>query len=395
MPPLVEQEQDDGRVERTLTVGLLPATGAAARHEIVGVNLIRRQVERYPDGAPAGARAAEDVCGAPAAGQPTQSSAAGQARITVRRGSTVLWQLVAARPSASSGARGSGIELRGVYYRGKRLLYQAHVPILNVRYRDDLCGPYRDWQNEEGMFQARGRVAAPGFMSCSQPATTILDTGSDQGNFRGVAVYVAGQEVVLVSELEAGWYRYVSEWRLHADGTLRPRFGFDAVNTSTCVCNPHVHHAYWRFDFSVQTAGNKLVFEHNDPPLQPGNVWQPQRFEVRRLRDPARKRRWRVQHAGSGRGYTIIPGANDGTAKGDAYAKGDVWLLRYRRGQIDDEPLTGGTEIQIDKYLTRESILKQDVVVWYGAHFTHDAGHEGAAAGHGHIVGPDLKPHDW
>jgi hypothetical protein len=35
------------------------------------------------------------------------------------------------------------------------------------------------------------------------------------------------------------------------------------------------------------------------------------------------------------------------------------------------------------------------VVVWYGAHFTHDASQEGAGAGHDHIVGPDLVPHDW
>jgi hypothetical protein len=48
MPPLVNEELPDGRVERTLTVGLLPAEGAAdAKHEIVGVNMIRRQVERY------------------------------------------------------------------------------------------------------------------------------------------------------------------------------------------------------------------------------------------------------------------------------------------------------------------------------------------------------------
>jgi hypothetical protein len=397
MPPLVDEELPNGRVERTLTVGLLPADGAAdARHEIVGVNMIRRQVERYPDGAPAGARATEELCGAPSANQSTTGrNVPGQAKITVLRGSTKLWSLVAVRPSASSGADGSGLELRSVYYRGKPVMHQAHVPVLNVRYHDDLCGPFRDSVWQEDMFRAQGRDPVRGFRLCSEPAKTILDTGSDFGNFRGVAVYIAGQEVVLVSEMQAGWYRYASEWRLHADGTLRPRFGFDAVAHS-CTCNPHVHHAYWRFDFTVQTSSNNLIFEHNDPPLHPGtNVWQPQPFEIRRLRDPAHQRRWRVQHADSGRGYTIIPGANDGTAKGDPYAKGDVWLLRYRPGQIDDEPLAGGTEIQIDKYLNRESIHRQDVVVWYGAHFTHDASHEGAAAGHDHIVGPDLVPHDW
>jgi hypothetical protein len=397
MPPLVNEELPDGRVERTLTVGLLPAEGAAdAKHEIVGVNMIRRQVERYQDGAPAGARATEELCGAPSANRSTTGrNVAGQAKITVLQGSTKLWSLVAVRPSASSGADGSGLELRSVYYRGKPVMHQAHVPILNVRYARPPCGPFRDLVWVEDMFRARGRDPARGFRLCSEPARTILDTGSDDGNFRGVAVYVAGQEVVLVSELQAGWYRYVSEWRLHADGTIRPRFGFDATANS-CVCITHVHHAYWRFDFTVQTSGNNLIFEHNDPPLQPGtNVWQPQPFEIKRLRDPAHQRRWRVQNANSGRGYTIIPGANDGTAKGDAYAKGDVWLLRHRPRQIDDHPEPDRTEIQIDKYLNRESIHRQDVVVWYGAHFTHDASHEDDAAGHGHIVGPDLVPRNW
>jgi hypothetical protein len=100
MPPLVNEELPDGRVERTLTVGLLPAEGAAdAKHEIVGVNMIRRQVERYQDGAPAGARAVEELCGPPSANQSTTSQGvAGQAKITVLQGSTKLWSLVACGP---------------------------------------------------------------------------------------------------------------------------------------------------------------------------------------------------------------------------------------------------------------------------------------------------------
>ncbi len=74
-----------------------------------------------------------------------------------------------------------------------------------------MLGPYRDWQNEEVMIQAVGSDVAPGFRLHPSPAQTILDTGSDTGNFLGVAIYVDGLEVVLVSEIEAEWYRYVSE----------------------------------------------------------------------------------------------------------------------------------------------------------------------------------------
>ncbi|MDP8978731.1 MAG: hypothetical protein M3N17_09210 [Actinomycetota bacterium] len=98
MPPLITDERDDGRVARTVT--------AAVR--------------------------------GPADGRPCSP---GQARLVVRRGGEELWRMVAVRPADSSGVAGSGIELRWVSYRGKRVLRRAHVPILNVRYDRDACGP--------------------------------------------------------------------------------------------------------------------------------------------------------------------------------------------------------------------------------------------------------------
>ena len=269
------------------------------------------------------------------------------------------------------------------------MLYQAHIPILNVIY-DGPCGPYRDWQFEEGMIDTTGTQVAPGFILCPSPVETILDTGSDVGTFLGVAVYVQGQEVVLVNEMQAGWYRYVSEWRLRADGTIRPRFGFDATSSS-CVCIQHHHHVYWRLDFDIQTPGRNVITEFNDPPIVAGGIWHTNSYEIMRLRDPSHNRRWRVTHSPSGRGYEIVPGANDGSAAGDPYAKGDPWFLRYKPTEIDDAPIVG-TEIQIDKYRNpAEPIVNQDVVVWYAGHFTH------APLGPhvSHIVGPELRPVNW
>jgi hypothetical protein len=392
MPPLAGEELPDGTVERTLTVGLRPAQGGEG-HEIVGVRLGRRDVVRYDDKAPPRSRAAPRACGVPDAGQTTMTAAAGAARITVTRDGETLWSLIAVRPAASSGSQGSGVELRGVAYRGRRVLRRAHVPILNVRYDGDACGPYRDWQNEEGRFTAQGSGPAPGFRLCPTPATTVLDTGDDHGNFRGVAVYVDDEEVVLVSELEAGWYRYVSRWRLHADGTIRARFGFGAVENS-CVCERHHHHAYWRLDFDIGGAGRDVVLEHNDPPL-PGHdsSWHTLKHEIRRKRSPARKRRWRVRNQGTNEGYILVPGANDGEA--DSYGVGDFWALRYRSGQIDDSAVATGTRAQIDSFVNHESIVGTNVVVWYAAHFSHDVAHEHDHHSDSHIVGPTLRPDRW
>ena len=402
MPPIVEVESPHGRLERTIAVGLLPVKSGIP-HEIVGVNLIRQTVVRFDERAPRASAAHNPICGPPYIQQSTANKGdAGQVWVTVSQGGVVLWKFLAVRPAASSGTRASGLELRYVDYRGKRVLYRAHVPILNVRYDHDACGPYRDWQYQEGMIQAAGVDVAPGFRLCAAPATTILDTGSDAGSFLGVAIYVQGQEVVLVSELEAGWYRYISEWRLHTNGTIRPRFGFSAVQNS-CVCNVHHHHPYWRFDFDIRTAGNNRVREYNNPPLIGKSNWHTKTFEIRRPRDPAHKRKWRVENTVTGEGYEIIPGPDDGVATASAdwpYPRGDVWILRYRGSELDDgvNCTTGGfgcvTEANLDSFVNGEPISNNDVVIWYAGHVTHDVGAEPPGE-FGHICGPDLKPVNW
>jgi hypothetical protein len=392
MPPLIADELPDGRIERTIAVGLRPG-GDGDRHEILGVKLARRELVRFEEGAPPASEAGPETCGSPDAGQATVRGVPGAARVTVSRNGTELWRFVAVRPAASSGTNGSAIELRTVTYRGKRVLRRAHVPILNVRYDGDACGPYRDWQDEEGWVDATGDDEAPGFRLCPTPARSILESGADQGNFRGTAIYVDGEEVVLVCELQAGWYRYVSYWRLHADGTIRPRFGFGAVD-NTCVCNRHHHHAYWRFDFDVVDAARNEVREFNDPPLSGSSNWHLLRHEIRRERNPQRQRRWRVVYRGGDERYTLVPGPSDGQA--DGFGVGDLWALRMRPGEIDDGVgfTTDPQEARahLNRFLTGQSIAGADVVLWYAAHFAHDVhAHDGDP----HIVGPELVPGGW
>jgi hypothetical protein len=396
MPPLSAVERPDGRVERVVSVGLRSTDTERSVHEMVAVSLFDRQILRDlhdlvdPPGAVCEPPPGIDGC--------ASTGRDGQVWVTVKQGSTTLWRFLVVRPAASSGTNGSGAELRFVDYRGTRVLYRAHVPILNVEYGSDgigiACGPtYRDWQNEEACFQAVGTDVIPGIRLCSSPAKTILESGTDVGNFRGVAIYVDGQEVVVVSEMRAGWYRYISEWRLHTNGTIRPRFGF-AGTENPCTCKAHHHHVYWRLDFDIRSAGHNTVEEFNDPPLFPNANWHTKTFEIRRPRDASRKRRWRVKNTLSGQAYTLIPGANDGTST--PYGVGDLWVLRYKGSEIDDgqgfttDP--GLSMAHIDKFKTPpEAVTDTDVVLWYAGHFLHDHAHEAGP----HKVGPDLVPSDW
>jgi len=393
MPPLVETENPDGRVERTLAVGLVPASGDVKRHRLVAVNMVRREVFHEFGGR---AHDSADECGPPPSDNCASTGNAGQVSVTITQAGATLWQFDAIRPSASSGTNGSGIELRGVRYRGKQLLYRAHLPILNIEYFSDGvnagCGPtYRDWQNGETCFQANGSDVLPGYRLCTSPAQTILESNSDSGSFRGVAIYLQGQEVVLVSEMAAGWYRYVSAWRFHTDGTLRPRFGFAAAN-NPCTCKDHHHHAYWRLDFDIRTASGNLVEEFNNPPIVGTSNWHTKRYEIRRPRDSARNRHWRVRNVATGEGYSIVPGAQDGNQ--DAYGVGDFWVVRYRgAAEYDDgQGFTTNPALsraRIDTFVNGEVVEGQDVVVWYAGHFRHTPGHAG------HYIGPDLKPFNW
>jgi Cu2+-containing amine oxidase len=163
---------------------------------------------------------------------------------------------------------------------------------------------------------------------------------------------------------------------------------------NSCVCNLHHHHVYWRFDFDIETPSNNLVQEFNDPILVGNSNWHNKVFEIRRLKDSTRKRKWKIRNTVTGSAYEIIPGPNDGNA--DNFGIGDLWVLRYHGSSEFDDGYTGtrGTPEQckehIDNFINGEDVVNKDVVIWYAAHFTHDVNVET-----GHIVGPTLKCVKW
>jgi hypothetical protein len=322
---------------------------------------------RYKGNAPLTSRAAHDDCGIDSANQGnTPNGTAGQYQLTVSQNNSPLWEMLVVRPSASSGnsEERSGIEVRDVKYKGKSVLKRGHSPILNVQYEDDACGPYRDWQYAEGYFDAPEAGAidpAPGIriLAAGKTAKTSLESGIDSGSFAGVAVYTQNNETILVSEMDAGWYRYISEWRFANDGTIRPRYGFGAT-TSTCVCFEHNHNVYWRFDFDVVNPINKIFQNERNRKFM-----QPIANETTRLRN-----------------YQTEAGGEP--------------------DEIDDP---NGEELKANfaPWLNNESLVNQDVVVWYAGHFGHNSDGEsllnpdrsGTVTSGSHVLGPTLRPVNW
>jgi hypothetical protein len=387
MPPLVNGSAMAGKVDRTIAVGIKYKDGSTSP-EIVGVNMIRQTISRFAGNAPPASTSAPTACGPTSANQATTGrGTAGSFNVIISRAGTQIWSFIVVRPSASSGTRASGIEVQNVNYLGKRVLTRGHVPILNVQYDGNQCGPYRDWSYQEDMFSAPGSDVAPGIRMCTSPPQTILESGTDTGNFRGVAVWDDREKVQLVTEMQAGWYRYLMEWTFTDDGIIRPRYGFGATDNS-CVCRIHNHHAYWRLDFDVVTAAGNFVTENS--PLDNFKLAK----EEMRPRLFGTNQTWLLESNGAtnGEAVLIVPGSHDSNF--NKYAKGDLWFLVNKSNETDDGVnCTQGcdTRIQLEPFVNGESLNSADVVVWYGGHFNHD---DAASAGTNlfgeHVVGPDI-----
>lgn len=383
MPPLIDGSVPVGNVDRTLSVGLQSSDGSESR--IVGVDMISETIVSYPNNAPAASIATPDSCGVSSSGG--GSSASGQYNLIISRGGVEIWNLVVVTPSISSGGvhnNGSGVEVLNVNYRGQRVLTRGHIPILNVKY-DSSCGPYRDWLNSQSNFMANGSDLATGIRLCTSPPQTILESGTDAGNFSGVAIWDDRENVELVAEMSAGWYRYLMAWNFSDDGVIRPRFGFGST-TSSCVCINRNHHAYWRFDFDIGSAAGNLVTEHSPAGLLVIDK------EGMRPRLYGQDQTWTITGSLPQLSATIIPGIHDSNY--DKYGTGDVWVVVNHAGELDDGVnCTSGcsTSINIAPFVNGEPTTNADIVVWYGAHCNRfDASGPTPKLVGDHVLGPDI-----
>ncbi|HMV70526.1 MAG TPA: hypothetical protein PKA64_27045, partial [Myxococcota bacterium] len=387
LEPFLSMPQLAGGERRAITVGL---RGEGRVDEIVSVDLGSGEVLQYAGGAPPTARVGGLVCNPPPASPQLGlgRGAQGWARVRIVQRGQELWSAIVRRPSASSGVDGSGVELGEVRLRGKLLLRQAHVPFLNVQYDGDACGPFRDhqWQENPFLVGPTRQQLGPGIRVVDW-AKTMRETRDDHGNFTGVAVYwdAAHAQGVILSELEAGWYRYMSEWRLGADGSLTGRWGFDAV-ANGCTCNVHNHHASWRLDFQIGSGDDRV--EQYD-----GGAWALVDQEGERDRDDAGGRLWRVSDPVSGDAVRVEPGP--GEDPHDLFSVGDVWVLRAHPDEVDDLNLQPRPSVQtyVPAFVDGEPVVDADLLMWWSGHFRHDD--TNPAGNLSHTVEVRIVPEVW
>jgi hypothetical protein len=271
-----------------------------------------------------------------------------------------VWSLCAVRPSQSTAIDGSGLEVYNVRYKGKMVFKRAHAPILNVLYQTG-CGCFRDWSDSERAFFTSTPATAPGWADTKKVRTVCENHGTDIGSFSGVASQKKLEELELTTQLQAGWYRYVMRWHFFLDGRVKGWFGFAAVSAN-CINFDHTHHNYWRLDFDIDGPANDYIDVVQTPGANPTAV----ATEMTTLFGADH---WVVRDGTTGRGYKIIPGE---TVAPGTFGVSDVWALRYNASQIDDG--SPSCQIQINPFINGESLLGEDILVWYRGGDFHEGG---------------------
>ena len=290
-----------------------------------------------------------------------------------------IWELCWIAPGDSVGPRGSGLELRAIHYRGIPVAQRIHAPMLFAEYNGGTC--YRDWKDDPTPILAHtsthnqmavppdlGRLATTS-CSVSQHPTTSYGTCPFQqatgGGYsctasNGVVIEDLGDQVSMTSQYRADWYMYDSRISFRANGVIEPTFGF-GNNNGTFNNVTHWHHNYWRFDFGIDGQDSHVVSANGvDQPL-----------EFHDVRGASGSKTWAVRNPATGRGFEMVPGANDylvGTNESNrGFHMVDFMATRYVASEYGDNPSysLGDCGMDEENLVDGQSIDQQDVVLWY------------------------------
>lgn len=267
-----------------------------------------------------------------------------------------IWEMCWLDPDDSVGPRGSGMELRNVYWNGQLVLRRAHAPMLFAEYKDGNGGDcYRDWkdvrtstlaaavvQNQLGDIPAGGNAAITACDRSASPTTAYgtcpfqLPVPPGYTCTQGIAIENMGDHVRLTAQYEADWYMYASRMEFYADGRIVPSFGFGNDN-GTFNSVTHWHHNYWRFEFDIDGIGNNVVSIDN----------QDQTTEFSDLRSlgggiGGGPRTWTVRNPTSGNGYRFLPSPEDyafaTNESGRGFHTTDFMATRVHANEYGDDP---------------------------------------------------------
>jgi hypothetical protein len=228
-------------------------------------------------------------------------------------------------------SQSSGLKLGTCDYQGIRVLRDASVPFVYVKYEGDSSGPFTDEL---------------------QSLSTSIE----------VREIMFGFDLKVVYDSYGADYQYAHVWRFLHDGQFGSKIIIHGPGEE--IDGRHVYHIPFRFDLDVSGAGADS-FEKRSASGRWSAVSREGQFKPV---GPPGTFEWRVIDHADRKAAHIRPGLTDDDA--------ELWALRYRRseswssfgGAEEGPPGSPGSVPAI--YATGESVKESDVVLWYIAHVT-------------------------
>lgn len=237
-----------------------------------------------------------------------------------------------------------GLRLTDVFYDGTKIFDQISLPVMNVFYQNNACGPYTDFV---------------GGSSYQGPFGSDFTQNGVRWRSIGITDFIGQYEITM--------YYYMSE---NGD--------FDAHMFSRGLqCRTyHEHLPFWRLDFDLAGSANDRIFRSTGN----GNVVAETR-EFNRSATDAVNHGWEVRDTVTGDRVTID--FDDGTfslpgtvVPETDYAQNGVYGRQYRSTELTWQ---GGASRTLPFGNTGETM--SDVVLWYSGYMPHTAA-EGSALWH-------------
>jgi primary-amine oxidase len=222
-----------------------------------------------------------------------------------------------------------------------------------------------------------------------------------------------GRELVITSNSWIGNYIYGISYIFRQDGSLEVRAdltgttlnrGVDTVKEGdefgTMVTNyvaapNHQHFLNFRLDLDIDETVNRVIESNlSSIPSELGNAFVATETtlktedEAQRDLNPATARTWKVKSAnvtnaiGHATGYTLRPADNAfpysdpnfAPRRRAAFVEHSLWVTTYKPSEMyaaGPYPYQGRASEGLPQYANGESIVNQDVVLWYTVGITH------------------------
>ncbi|MFE9610041.1 copper amine oxidase [Streptomyces sp. NPDC006012] len=246
-----------------------------------------------------------------------------------------------------------------------------------------------------------------------------------QGDSATKVFQAQGQDLLVYTVNQVGWYEYISEWRFQDDGTITMNVGatgslsyedYDAGDGrgwpigkgAKAYATSHSHNVFWRLDFGLDGSSRTKVEQYDSAVSAPAHGQEAPTAKTTRTTvtkelagDYQAYRWWRMVSAtgknkdGHARSYEIVPGA---TTKypGRSFTKHDLYFTEYNKCEQFASNNTGacpaGSAKSVDKWVNGQTLTHP--VAWVNVGFHHIARDEDQQPMPVHWQGFSIAPRD-